>query len=40
MKKINKESMNNRVRSTLTYLRKKELIENYGSDTKSLWKTK
>lgn len=35
-----KESMNNRVRSTLTYLRKKELIENYGSDTKSLWKTK
>ncbi len=35
-----KEIMNNRVRTTLTYLRKKELIENSGSDTKSLWKRK
>ena len=28
---------NNRVRTTLTYLRKKDLIENISSDTKSIW---
>ncbi len=32
--------MNNRVRTALTYLRKKEIIENDGSDTKSIWKIK
>jgi len=31
------ENMNNKVRTTLTYLRKKDLIENIGSDTKSFW---
>ena len=31
-------SMNNRVRSSLTYLKKKGFIDNYGSDVKSLWK--
>lgn len=35
-----KETMNNRVRTTLTYLRKKDFIENSGSDTKSSWKKK
>ena len=38
--KDSKETMNNRVRTTLTYLRKKDLIENSGSDTKSSWKKK
>lgn len=28
---------NNRVRTTLTYLKKKKLIKNIGSDTKSVW---
>jgi len=32
--------MNNRVRSSLTYLKKKGFIYNSGSDTKSLWKLK
>ena len=32
--------MNNRVRTTLTYLRKKSLIQNYGSDTKPKWTIK
>lgn len=31
------ETKNNRVRTSLTYLRKKDLIENIGSDTKSVW---
>ena len=31
------EVKNNRVRTSLTYLRKKGLIENLGSDTKSIW---
>jgi len=31
-------TMNNKVRTALTSLRKKGLIENVGSDTKSLWK--
>ena len=31
------ETKNNRVRTSLTYLRKKDLIENKGSDTKSVW---
>lgn len=35
-----KEIMNNRVRTTLTYLRKKQYIENLGSDTKSKWSSK
>ena len=35
-----KEIMNNRVRTTLTYLRTKELIENFGTDAKPLWKKK
>ena len=29
--------MDSRVRTALTYLRKKNLIENGGSDTKSTW---
>lgn len=33
-------SMNNRVRASLTYLKKKGFINNSGSDTKSLWKSK
>lgn len=33
----NLETKNNRVRTSLTYLRKKGLIENIGSDTKSVW---
>ena len=32
--------MNNRVRTTLTYLRKKSLIQNDGSDTKPKWTIK
>ena len=32
--------MNSRVRTSLTYLRRKELVENYGSDTKSIWRVK
>lgn len=36
----NIDAMNNRVRTTLTYLRKKSLIENIGSDTKPIWITK
>ena len=35
-----KETMNNRGRTTLTYLRKKDLIENSGSDTKPSWRKK
>lgn len=35
-----KENMNSRVRTTLTYLRKKDLIENLGSDTKPIWRKK
>ena len=35
-----KEIMNSRVRTTLTYLRKKDLIENLGSDTKPIWTKK
>ncbi|MBR3230156.1 MAG: putative DNA binding domain-containing protein [Bacilli bacterium] len=31
------EKKNSRVRTSLTYLRKKDLIENIGSDTKSIW---
>ena len=31
------EIKNSRVRTSLTYLRKKDLIENIGSDTKSVW---
>ena len=33
----NLEIKNSRVRTSLTYLRKKDLIENIGSDTKSIW---
>ena len=33
----NLETKNSRVRTSLTYLRKKDLIENIGSDTKSVW---
>ena len=33
----NFETKNSRVRTALTYLRKKGLIENIGSDTKSIW---
>ena len=32
--------MNNRVRTSLTYLKKKGFITNLGSDTKSIWKSK
>ena len=32
--------MSNKVRTTLTYLRRKSLIQNIGSDTKSMWKCK
>ena len=35
-----KDNMDSRVRTTLTYLRRKDLIENYGSDTKSVWRKK
>ena len=31
---------NNKVRTSLTYLRNKDLIENKGSDTKSVWVAK
>ena len=31
------ETKNNKVRTSLTYLRKKGLIENVGSDAKSVW---
>ena len=31
------EAKNSRVRTSLTYLRKKDMIENIGSDTKSVW---
>lgn len=33
----NLEIKNSRIRTSLTYLRKKDLIENIGSDTKSIW---
>ena len=33
-------TMNNRMRTALTYLKRKDKIENLGSDTKSLWKIK
>lgn len=33
----NLETKNSRVRTSLTYLRKKDLIENIGSDTKPIW---
>ena len=36
----NFETKNSRVRTSLTYLRKKDLIENIGSDTKSIWVAK
>lgn len=32
-----KSSKNNKIRTTLTYLRKKQMIENIGSDTNSVW---
>ena len=31
------KTMDNRVRTSLTYLRKHGFIENTGSDTKSIW---
>ena len=31
------ETKNSRVRTSLTYLRKKDMIENIGSDTKPIW---
>lgn len=31
------EIKNNRVRTALTYLRKKNLIENIGSDARPIW---
>lgn len=31
------KTKNNRVRTSLTYLRRKNMIENLGSDTKSIW---
>ena len=34
------ETKNNRVRTSLTYLRKNNLIENKGTDTKSIWVVK
>ena len=34
------KTKNNRVRTALTYLRKKEFIENISSDTKSIWVSK
>lgn len=34
------EMKNNKVRSALTYLRKKDLIENTGTDTKPIWNVK
>ena len=34
------ETKNNKVRTSLTYLRKKDLIENKGLDTKSVWVAK
>lgn len=34
------KTKNNRVRTSLTYLRKKEFIENISSDTKSIWVSK
>lgn len=32
-----KSSKNNKIRTTLTYLRKKQMIVNIGSDTNSVW---
>lgn len=37
---MEKNDMNNKVRTTLTYLKKKDLIKNLGSDTKSIWSKK
>ena len=34
------KNKNNRVRTALTYLKNKGLIENIGSDTKSIWISK
>lgn len=34
---MEKNDMNNKVRTTLTYLKNKKLIKNLGSDTKSKW---
>lgn len=34
------KAKNNRVRTALTYLRKKDFIENISSDTKSIWVSK
>ena len=34
------KTKNNRVRTALTYLRKKQFIENTSSDTKSIWVSK
>lgn len=36
----NEKMSSNRVRTTLTYLRNKELIENIGSDTQPIWVSK
>lgn len=36
----NLENKNSRVRTALTYLRTKHLIENIGSDTKPIWISK
>lgn len=40
MLNMEKNDMNNKVRTTLTYLKKKDLIKNLGSDTKSKWSKK
>ena len=37
---IDEKTMNNRIRTTLTYLKNKNKIENVGSDTKPLWRIK
>ena len=37
MLNMEKNDMNNKVRTTLTYLKKKDLIKNLRSDTKSMW---
>lgn len=31
------KTKNSKIRTTLTYLRKKDLIENKGSDSKPIW---
>ena len=37
---MRKNDMNNKVRTILTYLKKKDLIKNLGSDTKPKWSEK